>query len=517
MINRSFNDRITLLKQQQPLTNAIKISSAKTTEIKAATIRIFKLKDISSSEVRKLLSDLPSAGSAGIDTISASMLKFIPDELSTILAKLFNMFVVRHKFPTQWKAAVITPVYKKSNKADINNYRPISILPLVSKIFEKTIDWQFRKFLEEEGLLSNAQHGLQKSRSCQTALLSQIGTLFTNRLNKQHSLLASIYYSKASDMLDHQISLKKLATLNISEHAIDWFSFYFSKRHQCIKYNGTLSSYEQVVYGVPQGSILEPTLYTVYVNDLLHALPDSSTIAYADDFTITTAGSSIERHSFLCKTCWLPSSLGLSRTHCNLTYQNISLCSCHSRFAVFNRQRTTWFKPTNEQQLTLLGIVIFSDLSWLSHSRLIPAKMSSRLGAIQQFGRCLYAKACFLVYNAFVWPHLNYYLPVWRNTNTEVLTCYLRAISGSHASTFSRNTFNSYNICDFVTQVFVNNALILFITFYLPTERRVFNPVTLTSSCHTQASSSNKLLLTNINRIADHYCFNSYAPAQWNT
>ena len=179
---------------------------------------------------------------------------------------------------------------------------------------------------------------------------------------------------------------------------------------------------------------------------------------------------------------------------------------------------------TNVQQLALLSVTITSDLSWSSHSRLIRAKISHRLGAIRRFGRCLNAKTRLLAYNAFVRPHLSYCLPVWGNTNAvaareldNVLIRCLRTFTGSRMySTFSRDAFNSYKICDFTTQVFINNVLTLFTQFHLPAERRVFNPVVLTSY-HTRASSRNKLLLTNINRTADRYCFNSSAPAQWNT
>ena len=149
-------------------------------DVKVTASRAFEFKEISASEVRGLLSDMLSAGFASIDAISASMLKFIPDELSLVLAKLFSMSVARRVLQTQWKAAVITPVNKKGNKADINNYRPILILPLMSKVFEKVVDRQFRGFLEGACLLSNSQHRFRKSRSCQTALLSLTSSLFTN-------------------------------------------------------------------------------------------------------------------------------------------------------------------------------------------------------------------------------------------------------------------------------------------------------------------------------------------------
>ena len=179
------------------------------------------------------------------------------------------------------------------------------------------------------------------------------------------------------------------------------------------------------------------------------------------------------------------------------------------------------YQLTNVRQRALLGVTLTSDLSWSSHSRPVRAKISSRLGTIRRFDRCLKAKTCLLAYNAFVRLHLSYCLPVWGHTNAvaareldNVLIRCLRTITGSRTSTFSRDVFDSYNICDFSTQVFINNVLTLFTQFHLPAERHVFNPVVLTSSYHTRASSSNKLLLTNINRTADRYCFNSSAPAQ---
>ena len=172
---------------------------------------------------------------------------------------------------------------------------------------------------------------------------------------------------------------------------------------------------------------------------------------------------------------------------------------------------------TNVQQLALLGVTITSNLSWSSHSRLVRAIISSRLGAIRRFGRCLNAKTLHLTYNAFVRPHLSYCLPVRGNTNpvaarelNNVLIRCLQTITRPRTSTLSRDVFDSYNICYFITQVLINNVLTLFTQFPLTAERRIFNPVVLTSSYHTRASFGNKLLLTNVHRPADRYCFNSY-------
>ena len=180
------------------------------------TLHGFTLHPILSSEIYALIQDLPATGSTGIDAISSKMLKFAACELAPMIAKLLNMSIYLCSFPTRWKTAVVTPIYKKGNKAEISNYRPISILPLISNIFERLPDRKLQDLLENKCALSPIQHGFRKSLSCQTALLSLNSSLFCNSQNKRHSIVAASDYSKAFDTLDHQLLLHKLGALGIS-------------------------------------------------------------------------------------------------------------------------------------------------------------------------------------------------------------------------------------------------------------------------------------------------------------
>ena len=218
IINRSHLERISSLQQQQSHTSlSLSAAPAVLSETTRTAPSAFEFTNISPTEIRRLICELPSQGSTGCDSISASMLKFIPEEISSVLAKIFNMPIALGSFPIQWKAATVTAVYKKGNRSDINNYRSISILPLVAKIFERAVDRQFRIFLESHKLLSQHQHGFRKLHSCQFVLIFLTDTLFTNRSDKKHSIIASLDYSKAFDTLDHKILLNKLAALNMSE------------------------------------------------------------------------------------------------------------------------------------------------------------------------------------------------------------------------------------------------------------------------------------------------------------
>ena len=184
----------------------------------------------------------------------------------------------------------MTPVYKKGNKADVSNYRPILILPLISKIFERAINHQLRDFIEEQELLSRHQHGFLRSRFCQSALISLADSLFTGRQKKKHTIIAWLDYSKAFNTLDNQILFNKLAALGMSSKALSWFQSYLSNCRQCVKYNGVLSDYEQIAHGIPDGSVLEPTMF---INDFVLSHSDSSDIAYAN-ITVTASDTIID-------------------------------------------------------------------------------------------------------------------------------------------------------------------------------------------------------------------------------
>jgi ribonuclease P/MRP protein subunit RPP40 len=206
-----------------------------------------------------------------------------------------------------------------------------------------------------------------------------------------------------------------------------------------------LSDYEQITYGVPQGSVLGPTLFVVYINDLLLSLPDCSTMAYADDLTLTAFGDTIDK-----ATLSLQESLTAVHRWSVMNFLHLNTAKCfimHVAPSLRRRQpadialRLGSHRLTAVQQLTILGVTISEDLSWSCHSRRVMAKISSRMAAIRRFGRCLNMKTRLLAFNAFVRPHLDYCLPVWGNTNAtiggdfdKVLLRCLQCVSGSRAS-----------------------------------------------------------------------------------
>ena len=252
MLNNSFLARVASLQQPNCSntshleTSAVIFHADSGVSSPLAVDCNFSSVPVSQAYVLKLINDLPLSGAKWSDAISTSMLKFSTAEVSPILAKLFNISIFTGTFPSQWKTAVVTPIFKKGNRVDISNYRPISILSSVSKIFEHLIDKQLRAFTKDNSILSRPQHDFRRHHSCQTALLSLTTNLFKNRQAKQHTIMASLDYSKAFDTLNHQILLIRLSTIGLSALSRSWFESSLEDRRQRVKNKGALSECELV-------------------------------------------------------------------------------------------------------------------------------------------------------------------------------------------------------------------------------------------------------------------------------
>ncbi|BHF80349.1 hypothetical protein SprV_0702347400 [Sparganum proliferum] len=235
--------------------------------------------------VRRELEALNESKSPGPDEFPPKLLKELASELSVPLSMLFQTSFDTGTLPIDWKLVHIIPLYKGGSRASTTSYRPISFTRILCKVMERIMKNELIHFLEVHGLLSNCQHGFRKGRSCTTNLLHSLQS-WTRALDDRHEVhIPFIDFQKAFDTVPHQRLLHKLKKIGIGGNFLKWIENFLLGRHQVVCTGQGKSDPAMVECGVPQGSVLEPILFLIYVDDAARAL-DCEVAMFADDMKI---------------------------------------------------------------------------------------------------------------------------------------------------------------------------------------------------------------------------------------
>ena len=241
--------------------------------------------DIDSELVLSYLKKIRPNKAEGPDEIHARLLRECEKELAIPLAKILSMSLAEAKIPLDWKTANVVPIYKKEDKSEAENYRPVSLTSLVCKVLEAIIKDKIVEFLSENNLIKDSQHGFRKGRSCLTNLLEFLD-LATDSYDKGSQIDVSyLDFSKASDKVPHKRLLLQLKCHGIKGNVLNWIEEWLSRRQQRVILNGCKSEWKEVTSGVPQGSVLGPLLFIIFVNDIESNLV-SKILKFADDIKV---------------------------------------------------------------------------------------------------------------------------------------------------------------------------------------------------------------------------------------
>ena len=373
------------------------------------------------TELRKIIQNLPNKKSSGVDQVSNILLKQIGESILSPLSIIINESMSSGVFPDLMKIAEVIPLYKGKARDEGSNYRPISLLTTMSKVLEKVIYTRVYNFLTETGQLCETQYGFRVQHSCEHAVSQLIGTVLKNMENQKTTVSVMLDLSKAFDMIEHEIMLKKLALYGVRGICLNWFRSYLTNRELKVRCRTTCSQEENysnshiVNYGTPQGSCLGPLIFLIFVNDMYLHLTDVISIQFTDDTTILF-GHRNKTYLKYCIECeldvlyqWFCANkltLNIEKTVYmvfNCSMQNINDWNLMLGDKFIKRVKSTKF----------LGLWVDEHLDWKQHVRNLISKLKCGLGMLQRSCNLLNPYAKKLLYFGQVHSHLVYGIGVW--------------------------------------------------------------------------------------------------------
>src|SRR5215813_3014492 len=335
---------------------------------------------ITKKEVLEHMNKINPNKSVGLDGIPSLLVKSCADAMAAPLTAILNQSLKEGKVPEDWKLAKVTQIHKGGIKSDVSNYRPVSLTPVLSKIMEKVIRQRMLEFLDENDVVYIGQHGFVKDRSCLTNLLTFYEDV-TRELDRGNGYVA-IYldFRKAFDTVNQIMLLQKLNEIKIPKYICKWIEHWLIGRSQCVVYKGKYSLSCEVKSGVPQGSVLGPMLFNIYINDIYVNI-GSKLLLFADDIKIGRSIKNSNDYRILQEDL---NKLNMWATKWDLSF-NINKC----KVIHFGRKRTDWNFTINGEILEYvseykdLGILIDEKLKFRNHIGKITASAQRSLGLIK--------------------------------------------------------------------------------------------------------------------------------------
>lgn len=390
------------------------------------------LKPVTESEVKEIIFDMNNSA-AGSDILSLRIIKYLWPAISHVLVNLINLCFKQGVFPSCFKLARITPVHKGGDHSEVSNYRPISVLPVMSRLVEKCFSRRLYHYLECHSILTSTQFGFRNGRTTEQAVAYLCGVVNTalDLGFKVSTIFLDII--KAFDTVDHGILLEKCEFYGIRGPALDFLRSFLSNRQQYVRINGSTSSVVDMKCGVPQGSVLGPLLFLIFVNDLVlslkdaktkmsdmfHSVSDVTVPLFADDTSLICIAKTERLLVELMTQC-------LDQVSSWLRVNKIKVNPSKSSFVIFSRtsnyypwiQEVSYLegKVKRDQCVRYLGIMLDETLSFRKHVEKVSGILCRNLGILRKLKHVLPPSVLRTLYFSIIHPHILYCSSIWLST-----------------------------------------------------------------------------------------------------
>ena len=427
-------------------------------------------------EINTIVKNMNNKKSLPHDNINSHLLKHIITHILTPLTHIFNLSISQGIFPSSFKTSKVIPIFKKGNPEDMSNYRPISLLSCLSKILEKIIMTRLNSFFKKHNVLTDKQYGFRSNHSTELALLEFSQKILNNMNNKILSLGVFIDLSKAFDLINHEKLLHKLSKYGIRGLANQWLRSYLSNRKQYVSLHKFQSNLLDINCGVPQGSILGPLLFIIFINDLCQNFPQINFILFADDTNIffpTTDPiqdtNNINNELSKIASWFTFNKLLINSTKCSYTLFGPKILTNNIPNLNIKICNTILPKSTS---IKFLGITIKDNLTWDDHINTISIKINKTIGILHKIKHKINNETLLLLYYSLIYPHLTYCNILWGNspdahlrtlkkTQNRFIRLFLNLPTHCHISSFysSSNILNLTQINLLCNSIFVYKFL----------------------------------------------------------
>jgi len=344
----------------------------------------FNFKLTTNADVMMLLLQLDDSKALGTKDIPIPTLKIAAPVIVPYIVNIFNLSLQTGNFPNALKLAKVIPIFKTGSKLLVTNYRPISLLPVLSKIFEKIVHKQLFEFLELNSVIYESQFGFQKNKSTLHSLIEIIENIRNCIDNSNYGCGIFIDLKKAFDTVNHNILIQKLEHYGVRGQSLKWFASYLSGRSQFTFCNSTSSEKKTVTCGVPQGSVLGPLLFLLYINDLPNISQKLKFYLFADDTNIFYQSSNLEDLQTILNRELKKLSLWLNANRLALNISKTNFVIFAAKNKLLKNVTLLINKKAIQQKnyVKYLGVLIDSKLTFKDHIMAVSKKVSRITGAM---------------------------------------------------------------------------------------------------------------------------------------